>query len=164
VNRYLTYEIRCYRWIQISDAEREEKGLKKEHGLKFKNKKDGSTWYEYHVDDHPDWLNIPEEEFPYGGNLSIRMEDEDMKDVKPLIILGQDEAIFRQYLLTVMCWQGSDGSIPLVPKDDGISIMMSAITCREFGFGMPLSDAQLRKLMNTEKKMQIRTIGVLNLH
>jgi hypothetical protein len=147
VRRYLEdYEIRCFRWMQITDAEREEKGLKKEHGFAHQHL-DGSTWYEYHVDDHPDWMT-PLQHLPFGGNLSVRKPP----DVKPLIILGQDEAIFRQFLLTGSCWNGSDGSVPLVPKDDGKSIMISAFTCREFGFSMHINDENLKRI-NAYRKL-----------
>ena len=57
-------------------------------------------------------------------------------DSKPLMILGQDEVIFKQYLMNSQVWTALDGTTPLVPKDDGRSLMISAgFTSRELGYG-----------------------------
>ena len=51
-------------------------------------------------------------------------------------MLGQDEAIMHKYLFTLLAWTMPDGAMPLIPKDEGYSLMVSAaITCRELGFG-----------------------------
>ena len=42
----------------------------------------------------------------------------------PLIILGQDEAIFKQYLICLMHLAGPDGKHMLVPKDEGLGLMI----------------------------------------
>jgi len=62
---------------------------------------------------------------------------------QPLIIFGQDEAIFKQYLMQLKVWLGRGGKQPLRPKDDGQGLMVSAMKCREFGFGFDLTPQQL---------------------
>ena len=125
VIRYLEYELRTYRWIQLKEEEVLEyelnKELKREDGYKYSHE-DGSTWYEYHVDDHTDFESRMNEGYhPFGGNLSVRKPP----DSKPLMILGQDEVIFKQYLMNSRVWTAPDGTTPLVPKDDGKSLMIS---------------------------------------
>jgi hypothetical protein len=42
-----------------------------------------------------------------------------MKSCKnPLILFGQDKAIFKQYLLTSKAWVGQNQERPLLPKDE----------------------------------------------
>ena len=53
---------------------------------------------------------------------------------QPLIIFGQDEAIFKQYLLTLKLWLGRGGKQPLRPKDEGMGMMASVFKSRPFGF------------------------------
>ena len=65
---------------------------------------------------------------------------------KKLIIIGHDECIFKQYQFTAKSWVGDNDSRPIIPKDEGAGIMISAFQCREFGFGMRLSDEQLRRV------------------
>ena len=40
-------------------------------------------------------------------------------------------------------WTTPDGSKPLLAKDEGYRVMVSAFNCREFRFGMDLSQEQL---------------------
>ena len=53
---------------------------------------------------------------------------------QPLIIFGQDEAIFKQYLLTLKLWLGRKRKQPLRPKDEGMGLMASVFKSRAFGF------------------------------
>ena len=48
-------------------------------------------------------------------------------------------------------WRGPQGQQPMIPKDEGYSIMVSAFQSRELGFGMNLSDDDL-KTVNQWKK------------
>eukprot|EP00984_Skeletonema_dohrnii_P022669 scaffold11766_cov144-Skeletonema_dohrnii-CCMP3373.AAC.1 len=64
----------------------------------------------------------------------------------PLLIFGQDEAIYRQYLMTLKVWSGRGGKQPQRPKDQGQGFMISAIKSRDFGFGYVLSAEQLAKV------------------
>ena len=143
VKRYLQYERRTYRWIQVSlDSSNKLKedtpNLPKGH--QYVNEQ-GETMVEYHVDDHPSFS----EQLggtPFGGNLSVRKQQSD----KPLIIMGQDECIFKQYLFSHKSWVAPDGTRALIPKDEGAGVMISAIASREFGFGMKITEDELRRV------------------
>ena len=54
ISRYLSYELRSHRWVQMTKDESDtfkEKGIKfKTHGYEYTI--DGTTYIEYHVDDH----------------------------------------------------------------------------------------------------------------
>lgn len=54
------------------------------------------------------------------------------KDIarKKLICFGQDEVIFKQFLLSSNAWASDSGRIILVPKDDGAGLMVSAFQSR----------------------------------
>ena len=83
----------------------------------------------------------------FGGNLSVRIP----RDTKPLICFGQDECIFKQFIFTAKSWTLPDGQKAIIPKDEGYGIMISAMTSREFGFGMQLSAEDLVKI-NKERE------------
>jgi hypothetical protein len=68
-----------------------------------------------------------------------------------LIILGHDEAIIKQFTLTVKGWVGPNGETAIVLKDDGTGIMLSAFQSREFGFGLEMSEQDL-ELVNEYRK------------
>ena len=63
---------------------------------------------EYHVDDCKiiKTLELP----PHGGNLSVRKP----VDQPPVMIIGQDEAIFKQFLFVSKMWTGPNGERPLL--------------------------------------------------
>lgn len=63
--------------------------------------------------------------------------------VRPLIIISQDEAIFKQYLFRVKRWQIGKTRAAM-PKDDGAGVMISGFQSREFGFGLEMSVDDLR--------------------
>lgn len=63
----------------------------------------------------------------FGGNLSVRKA----QDEKPLMIFGQDESVYSQFLLGNRQWVGPEGQRPLLPKTDGLSLMISALQSRE---------------------------------
>jgi hypothetical protein len=56
-----------------------------------------------------------------------------------LICFGQDECIFKQYLFTGKAWTMPDGQKPIIPKDEGLGVMVSDTVSSEFGFGLKLS-------------------------
>ena len=149
VTRYLNYEMRMHRWIQIplsESTEMVESGkLIKDSGYKYVDGT-GIEMVEYHVDTLDDF-QIRMNKTKYGGNLSIRKDPND----KPLIIFGHDECIFKQYLLTKKSWFGPDGELALVPKDEGQGVMISALQSREFGFGMCLTEEEQKKINDKRK-------------
>ena len=142
INRYMCCERRAHRWIQLTlneSKELEEKKLiPRNSGYRYTNG-DGVNMVEYHVDS----LGLFQERMDrleFGGNLSVRKKAGE----KPLIIFGHDECIYKQYLLTKKAWTLPSGEKQLVPKDEGQGIMISALQSREFGFGLPLTEEQLK--------------------
>ncbi len=97
---------------------------------------------ELHVDSHPTFHAQMNATTQFGGNLSVRMPP----DTKPLICFGQDECIFKQFLFTGKAWSAPDGTKPVIPKDEGLGVMISAFVSREFGFGMKVSAEDLQKV------------------
>jgi hypothetical protein len=71
---------------------------------------------------------------------------------RPLICFGQDECIFKQYLFTGKAWKLPDGQKPIIPKDEGLGVMVSSIVSREFGFGLKLSHPDLQKVNEYREK------------
>jgi hypothetical protein len=114
---------------------------------------------EFHVDDY-DFLHdlAAERRFKYGGNLSVQMP----AGVHPLIILGDDECDFAQYLLGSKQWVGPKGERALLPKTDRLSLMLSAFQCCEFRFGLDISQAKLDEInfMRLNKKYVDEEAGI----
>jgi hypothetical protein len=81
----------------------------------------------------------------FGGNFSICKP----RGLKPLMIFGQDESVFNQFLLKPRQWVGPLGQRPLLPKKDGMSLMLSAIQSREIGFGVEISRIQMEEINET---------------
>jgi hypothetical protein len=83
---------------------------------------------EYHVDSSyrfQERLTVSR----FGGNLSIQ------KPVgsKAVIYVGQDEAIFKQFLFSNKMWVGPSGQRPILPKDEESGTRVSAFVMREHG-------------------------------
>ena len=102
ITRYFGYEMLAHRWIPVSKEESDEMIRNNEIneciGYQYNKVQDDGTvltLVEYHVDDHPLFMDICAD-LPYGGNLSVRFP----KGQKPLLIFGQDECIFKQYSFT----------------------------------------------------------------
>ena len=52
----------------------------------------------------------------------------------------------QKNLLTLLAWTLPDGARPLVPKDEGYGLMLSALTCRELGFGFTVPNHVLKEV------------------
>jgi hypothetical protein len=96
---------------------------------------------EYHVDTCYLFQQRMNEETAFGGRRSDRYESRQM-----LIILGHDEAIMKQYLITNKHWPGPNGEKAISPKDEGLGIMISTFQSCEFGFGMKINEEQLAEI------------------
>ena len=70
----------------------------------------------------------------FGGWLSISMNTEE----RPVMCLGQYEAIFKNNIFTRKMWNHKVKCL-IVPKDEGYGIIISAFQSREFVFGYPLT-------------------------
>jgi hypothetical protein len=98
-------------------------------GYRYNNEDTGIPMVEFHVDCAEEFQNEMNLETVFGGRLSVRME----AGVRPLIKIGQDEAIQKQYSFNTKEWVGTNGQRSLVPKDEGLGIMISMYQSREFG-------------------------------
>jgi len=65
---------------------------------------------------------------------------------KSLNSFGHDKCIFKQFTFCAKSWQGPNGKIMMIPKDDGLGIMISAFQSHEFGFGLDLTDSDLMEV------------------
>jgi hypothetical protein len=149
MEHYLLYEHRMYQWIQLSTAQSEElekQGLvTKNSGYKYKNH-DGIDLVEYPVDSNKIFQEKADTETRFGGHLSVQIEME-----RPHIIFGHDESIFKQYPMAKFSWVALDGTVAIIPKDDGQGLMISAFQSHEFGFGMDITDEELPKINETRR-------------
>jgi hypothetical protein len=159
IERYLKYERRCFRFIQlsyqylqqISGEGREEDGKASaeelvEMGYKFFCHEKRQWMYEYHVDDHPTFGEMANKT-RFGGWLSVRKP----AHLKPIIIFGQDECIFKQYAFTKKAWLSPSGKSAMMPKDEGLGEMISAFVSREFGYSYELTQEELKKVNEYRK-------------
>ena len=149
IQRYFGYELRCHRWIQLPIEEYE--AMCKESDNIFSGTgyiyldTNNRALIEFHIDNNPKFEKLISN--PFGGNLSVRRPD----CQKTLIIFGQDECIFKQYAFRSKCWNGPNGETPLMPKDEGQGVMVSAFVSREYGFNWELSSEQLY-IVNEKRK------------
>jgi hypothetical protein len=142
-------EPRTHRWIQatkeaVDKWKAENKTLEDVNCGYHYCSADNVEMVEFHVDDY-DFLHDVAEEMgfgTFGGNLSVRKPP----DVKPLMIFGQDESVYSQFLFGNRQWVGPKGQRPLLPKTDGLSIMVSAFQSRETGFGVDINRIQLGEI------------------
>jgi hypothetical protein len=112
-------EPRTRRWIQVTKETVERWKLEKRipndesaatRGYTYRDQTSGEDMIEFHVDDF-DFLHSEADEMGFGaagGNLSIRKPP----NTKPLMIFGQDESVFNQFLLKSRFWRGPSGQHP----------------------------------------------------
>jgi hypothetical protein len=98
--RYLGYEQRMHRWVQITEEEAEtlesQNKIPEGSGYHYTCPLTGQRMVEFHVDTSEALLKLAKISNSFGGNLSVRFPP----GMKPLIIFGQDECIFKQFLMT----------------------------------------------------------------
>jgi len=140
--RHLTvYEPYCKRWVQLSVNEANSiKGVDIDFGYLYHDIVSDEKRIQFHVDC---WNRITrdqqqqeqseehahfKEKMP---SISIRVSSQ----ARPLMIVGQDESVFAQYLFGSKTWVGPKGQRPLLPKSKGDGYVLSAFMSREFGFG-----------------------------
>jgi hypothetical protein len=134
---YLGYEIRAHRWLQMTLEELNEllpEGKIAAHSGFHYTASDGVSMVEYHIDTSyafEERLMI----LPFGGNLSVRKSI----DSKTVIFLGQDDAIFKQFLFLYKMCVGPNGERALLPKDEGTGLMILTFISREHGLIRQLS-------------------------
>ena len=137
-------------WIQITAAEAMELENKNEvpmgSGYRYLDESTGKQMVEYHIDacnKFQERVNCN-----VGGNLSVQRSP----DQQPLIAFGHDECIFKQFTFSLKSWIGPNGKSVVMPKDDGMGIMISAFQSQEFGFGLKnLSEEQLKTVNQSQE-------------
>jgi hypothetical protein len=65
------------------------------------------------------------------------------------MIFGQDESVFNQFLWKARQWVSPDGQRALLPKTDGLRLMLSALQARETGFGVHISRMKMEEINET---------------
>ena len=102
------------------------------------------------IEFHSDYWNRQKEKngstIEAQATTSIRVSSK----ARPIMIVGQDESVFAQYLLGSKTWIGPNGQRPLLPKSEGDGYMLSAFVSRELGLGREMTDDELLKV-NTAK-------------
>ena len=124
-----------------------------QRGKYFEDTK-GVKYIEFHIDaimDLPCMSEFmePKNEDELFGHQSVFRED---KEHAQIIIIVQDEAIFKQYLVNGSCWYGAKGEFKMVPKDEGMGFMVSVLCSREFGLGGPQWTQDLQDKVNAKRK------------
>ena len=115
---YLTeLEPYCNRWIQVSISEAMTiKALDIGLGHSYFDIVGNEQCIKFHIDY---WNRIR------GGAAALTRRLEDVKaktsirvssKARPIVIVGQDESVFAQYLLGAKTWIGPKGQRPLLPK------------------------------------------------
>ena len=113
--------------------------------------------YEFHADDCKELHTIENEKFEFGGTTSHLKSPND----RPLMIFGQDEAVFNQYSMNNLQWVGPNGERALLPKTAGCGIMVSAFQSRELGFGVSISSEELEEINKHMRKGKNTVISLL---
>jgi hypothetical protein len=130
VKWFFKYERYMYRWIQIEKSEKqkleEEEAIELAHGHHYVDPEMQTSMVEFYVDDHHSFQEKMNATTRFGGNLSVRKP----ADKKPIICFGQDKAIMKQYCFTTKAWTAPSGQKALVPKDEGMGLMISAFVSR----------------------------------
>ena len=150
--RYLTeYEPYCRRWVQLSIIEATTiKDLDVGFGYSYFDIVANKEMVELHVDYWNRVAQTQTQQQPIlqkQATTSIRVSSK----AKPIMIVGQDESVFAQYLLGSKTWVGPKGQRPLLPKSEGNGYMLSAFVSREFGYGRQLTEAELVRI-NCERR------------
>jgi hypothetical protein len=74
---------------------------------------EGARMREHHVDMHKAFCAfVSDNNKQFGGNLSIRLP----AGVRPILMIGQDESTFHQYVFSKQQWKGPNGKAFLMPK------------------------------------------------
>jgi hypothetical protein len=144
----MEWERRSHRWVQMTKDEllacKEGGEMKNTTGYEYTCEDSGEEMVELHVDTCTYTVNKGNER-TYGGNLSVRFPISHPA-LKPIVLLGQDECAFNQFLLGSRQWIGPKGQRALLPKTEGAGLMVSAFQSRELGFGLKISDAELEEI------------------
>jgi hypothetical protein len=134
--QYLGNEARMHHWVQITErvAEtlEEEGEIARGSGYYYFDEVRKEKIIEFHIYASDKLLLLGNITGDFGGNLSVRFPT----GCKLLVSFGHDESIYKKFLIITKTWIGPDGERNIVPKDDGLGVMVSTFQSREFGFGV----------------------------
>ena len=120
-------------WVQIPAThakELEDNGeFMKGNGYRYKDSQTGEKMVEYHVTTIGEKLLKEFVNNQLGSNLSIQFPGGKCL----IIIFSHDECIFKQFAMSIKSWVGPNGKTVIVPKDDGLSMMITAFQSQEWG-------------------------------
>ena len=157
---YFKNERRTHRWVQISEKdaiEIEETNISFPRNCSYKYVSPTSTaMREYHVDTHDILYSfVPTIDLKYGGSTSVRKPD----NVRPLMMVGQDESTYHQYLFGKKSWTGPEGYNFILPKGVGEILMISGYQAREFGLGLGklLSPATVKEINDKRRNCEYKS-------
>jgi hypothetical protein len=74
-----------------------------------------------------------------------------------VIIFGQDESVFSQLSFNGMQWVGPSNKRSILPKNDGMGVMVLAFQLREFGWGVEITDKQMVRINQRQIQQTIST-------
>ena len=114
-----------YRWVEIPLKEEIRLNIDL-GGYKYVMTEYGSSLVKCHADVHRSF-----QEKIYSTEFSRNDSFIKPKFDKTIILFGHDEAIFIKYHY----WSGRDRDNTLIPKSEGMGLMVSSIQSSEFGFG-----------------------------
>jgi len=123
------FESCCMQWVQMPKQMALKHAALEGCGDSYEGM-DHTEMCEFHIDNVPDEVA---EMFP------LKMSMRALPNSLTVVIIGQDQCIFLQFLLTSKIWVGPHKESPLLPKSDGESRMISAFQSRDFGFGLQIS-------------------------
>ena len=150
--RFLTeFEPYCKHWVQLPliEAANMKKDVDIRFGYSYFDIVAGKQMIEFHIDYWKRRITqVPQIHQQKEATTSVRVPSQ---NAKPIMIIGQDESMFAQYLLGSKTWVGPKGQRPLLPKSEGDGYMLSAFVSSAFGFGRELTEAELVRI-NRERR------------
>lgn len=151
---YFNYEKQAHCWVQMSECtaiEHEKCHDDLPPDCYYTYHTDTNiAMREYHVDSHKSLRKfVTEVNQKYGGELSVRRD----KNKKTIMLIGQDESTFQQYMFSKYMWKLRDGTHTLIPKSEGEIYMVSGFQSREFGLGLgELLTPQILERINNKRE------------
>ena len=158
-------EIRAPVWIQVPKVMAIEMHQNSElskgyFGYEYLDPHD-TEMCEFHIDDaetFPGMIQMTEFASQFGGLLSKRIGGR-----KPIMIIGQDEAVTHEKSLNPFCWGGSGGQKVIRPKNLGMSYHFSGFTSRQFHEWNPRPTAdQLVEINNSRRGESYISVDAAN--
>ena len=150
LDKYFVYELRSHRWVHIKNEDAIL--LTKKHppfpvDACYRFKLNGIEYNEYHMDTHI-CLRY-EDHRPFEYKTSIRKPIH----LKPLIMFGQDESPYHQFVFSNKNWKSDTGASHIQPKGLGEILMISGFQSRETGLGLGnLLTDRVRGSINAKRK------------